>query len=244
MIELIEKNPEKYIRPGGEMKDLTVMFSDIRGFTTLSEGLSTDELVLLLNEYLGEMTERVFETDGTLENKYPGRIMAFWGSPLPQEDHAIRGCSCALRMVRSLDALNVKWKQEGRPAINIGIGLNTGPVNVGNMGSAKRLAWTVMGDNVNLASRLEGITKEYRRHIVIGEGTYRQVAEQFVCRDLDRIKVKGKHHPVSIYELLDVAQNRPKYESLLVPFAEAMAAYRAREWKEAVRAGSVPSSET
>jgi len=104
---------------------------------------------------------------------------------------------------------------------------------VGNMGSAKRLAWTVMGDNVNLASRLEGITKEYRRHIVIGEGTYRQVAEQFVCRDLDRIKVKGKHHPVNIYELLDVAQNRPKYESLLVPFAEAMAAYRAREWKEA-----------
>jgi len=233
VIELIEKDPEKYIRPGGEMKDLTVMFSDIRGFTTISEGLSPDELVLLLNEYLGEMTERVFETDGTLDKYIGDAIMAFWGSPLPQEDHAIRGCACALQMVRSLERLNVKWKQEGRPAINIGIGLNTGPVNVGNMGSAKRLAWTVMGDNVNLASRLEGITKEYRRHIVIGEGTYRQVAEQFVCRDLDRIRVKGKHHPVSIYELLDVAQNRPKYESLLVPFAGAMAAYRAREWKEA-----------
>ncbi len=171
VIALIEKDPQKYIRPGGETKDLTVMFSDIRGFTTLSEGLTADELVLLLTE--------------------------------------------------------------GRKQISIGVGLNTGPVNVGNMGSAKRLAWTVMGDNVNLASRLEGITKEYRGRIVISEGTYRQIADKFVCRDLDKIRVKGKHQPVTIYELLDFAENRQKYEPLLSRFNHAMQAYRDQDWQEA-----------
>ena len=230
VIKLIEKNPRKYFRPGGEMKELTVMFSDIRGFTTISEGLTPDELVQLLNEYLGEMTDVVFETNGTLDKYIGDAIMAFWGSPYPQEDHAFRGCSCALRMIQRLDALNAKWKSEGRRPISIGIGLNAGPVNVGNMGSAKRLAWTVMGDNVNLASRLEGINKEYHTQIVINETTYRQVADQFVCRDLDKIRVKGKNQPLNIYELLGVAAERPRFESLLADFDRAMAAYRAQDW--------------
>jgi adenylate cyclase len=233
VIKLIEKDPQKYIRPGGEMKELTVMFSDIRGFTTISEGLTPDELVQLLNEYLGEMTDIVFATNGTLDKYIGDAIMAFWGSPYPQDDHAFRGCSCALRMIQRLDALNVKWKSEGRRPISIGIGLNAGPVNVGNMGSAKRLAWTVMGDNVNLASRLEGINKEYRTQIVINETTYRQVGDQFVCRDLDKIRVKGKNHPVNIYELLGVAAEKPKFASLLADFDLAMAAYRAQDWHAA-----------
>jgi adenylate cyclase len=233
VIKLIEKNPQKYIRPGGEMKELTVMFSDIRGFTTISEGLTPDELVQLLNEYLGEMTDIVFATNGTLDKYIGDAIMAFWGSPYPQDDHAFRGCSCALRMIQRLEALNAKWRSEGRKPISIGIGLNAGPVNVGNMGSAKRLAWTVMGDNVNLASRLEGINKEYRTQIVINETTYRQVANQFVCRDLDKIRVKGKNHPVNIYELLGVAADRPKFEPLLKEFDRAMTAYRSQDWKEA-----------
>jgi adenylate cyclase len=233
VIGLIEKDPQKYIRPGGEMKELSVMFSDIRGFTTISEGLKPDELVSLLNEYLGEMTEIIFATQGTLDKYIGDAIMAFWGSPYPQEDHAIRGCSCALQMVRSLEKLNSKWKAEGRPPISIGVGLNTGLLNVGNMGSAKRLAWTVMGDNVNLASRLEGINKEYHTQIVISEATYRQVAQRFVCRELDKIRVKGKHHPVEIYELLDTMAEKPKYESLLIPFDHAVAAYRAQDWREA-----------
>ena len=233
VIDLIEKDPEKYIRPGGEMKELTVMFSDIRSFTTLSEGLSPDDLVHLLNEYFGAMTEIIFSYQGTLDKYIGDAIMAFWGSPYPQQDHAFRSCSCALEMVRGLEKLNVKWRNEGRPPIAVGIGLNTGLVNVGNMGSDRRLAWTVMGDNVNLASRLEGITKQYHSKLVISEATYREVASQFVCRELDKIKVKGKNQPVNIYELLDVAAERPKYEALLQQFDHAMAAYRNQDWQEA-----------
>jgi adenylate cyclase len=233
VIALIEKDPQKYIRPGGETKELTVMFSDIRGFTTLSEGLTADELVLLLNEYLGEMTEVLFRSLGTLDKYIGDAIMAFWGSPYPQTDHAYRACVCALEMVRTLEKLNARWQAEGRKQISIGVGLNTGPVNVGNMGSAKRLAWTVMGDNVNLASRLEGMTKEYRSRIVISEGTYREIADKFVCRDLDKIRVKGKHLPVTIYELLDFAAEKEKYEPLLSCFNHAMKAYHKQNWQEA-----------
>jgi adenylate cyclase len=233
VIGLIERDPQKYIHPGGETRDLTVMFSDIRGFTTISESLSADELVRLLNEYLGAMTDILFANLGTLDKYIGDAIMAFWGSPYPQTDHAFCACKCALEMSRALVKLNAKWQQEDRPPIAIGIGLNTGPVNVGNMGSDKRLAWTVMGDNVNLASRLEGITKQYQIQIVISEGTYREVADKFVCRELDKIKVKGKNQPVNIYELLDVAAEKSKYESLLTGFDRAMAAYRSQNWKDA-----------
>jgi adenylate cyclase len=233
VIELIEKDPEKYIRPGGEVKELSVLFSDIRGFTTISEGLTPDQLVQLLNEYFGQMTEIVFATDGTLDKYIGDAIMAFWGSPYPQEDHAARSCACALRMKAGLATLNAKWQAAGRPPISIGIGLNTGSVNVGNMGSARRLSWTVMGDNVNLASRLEGITKQYHVQIVVSEATYRQVSSQFVCRELDKIRVKGKTLPVNIYELMDVAAEKSKYEKLLEQFDAAMAAYRSQNWREA-----------
>jgi adenylate cyclase len=233
VIELIEKDPEKYIRPGGEEKELSVLFSDIRGFTTISEGLTPDELVQLLNEYFEHMTDKVFATDGTLDKYIGDAIMAFWGSPYPQADHAFRSCSCALQMVRGLEQLNAKWKASGHPPIAIGIGLNTGLVNVGNMGSARRLSWTVMGDNVNLASRLEGITKQYHVQLIISEATYRHVAGQFVCRELDKIRVKGKNLPVNIYELMDVAAEQHRYDELLDRFEEAMKAYRAQNWSEA-----------
>ena len=179
------------------------------------------------------MTDIVFATDGTLDKYIGDAIMAFWGSPYPQADHAFRSCSCALQMVRGLEELNAKWNASGHPPIAIGIGLNTGLVNVGNMGSARRLSWTVMGDNVNLASRLEGITKEYHVQLVISEATYRHVASQFVCRELDKIRVKGKNLPVTIYELMDAAAEKSKYEQLLARFDEAMAAYRGQKWSEA-----------
>ncbi len=137
MITLIEKDPQKYIRPGGEMKELTVMFSDIRGFTTISEGLTPDELVRLLNEYLGAMTDILFANLGTLDKYIGDAIMAFWGSPYPQDRSRLPRLPARLQMSAALGKLNAKWKPRGRPPIAIGIGLNTGPVNVGNMGSDK-----------------------------------------------------------------------------------------------------------
>ena len=160
--------------------------------------------------------------------------MAFWGSPYPQPDHAERACACALDMQERLQELNRKWESEGRKPLTIGIGINTGLVNVGNMGSDRRLAWTVMGDAVNLASRLEGLNKEYRTGIVISEVTRREVGEKFVCRELDYTRVKGKLQPVSIYELLAFASQAPRYADLLAQFAASLAAYRQRDWNQAI----------
>jgi len=233
VIALIEKDPQKYIRPGGEVRDLTVMFSDIRDFTTLSEGLTPDDLVHLLNQYLGAMTDILFQNLGTLDKYIGDAIMAFWGSPYPQQDHALSACRCALQMLAGLEELNRKWAEQGRRQISIGIGLNSGPVNVGNMGSDKRLAWTVMGDNVNLASRLEGMTKQYRSRVIISESTYDKVADQFVAREVDRIRVKGKKQPVVIYELLAPISQRDAYASLLTQYNAALDVYRSQNWREA-----------
>jgi adenylate cyclase len=233
VIALIEKDPHEYIRPGGEVKDLTVMFSDIRDFTTLSEGLTPDDLVQLLNQYFSAMTDILFRNLGTLDKYIGDAIMAFWGSPYPQRDHASGACRCALEMIAGLEELNRKWAEQGRRQISIGIGLNTGPVNVGNMGSDKRLAWTVMGDNVNLASRLEGMTKQYRSRVIISESTYTEVAHQFVAREVDRIRVKGKKQPVVIYELLAPISEHQAYSTLLTQYNAALSAYRSQNWREA-----------
>lgn len=230
VIALIDKDPERYIRPGGDQKVLSVMFTDIRGFTTLSEGMTPNELVEWLNEYLSAMTDILFRHQGTLDKYIGDAIMAFWGSPYPQEDHAVAACRCGLEMNRCLDELNVKWRAEGKKEAAMGVGINTGPVNVGNMGSAKRLSWTVMGDNVNLASRLEGLTKEYHIRTILSEGTYLQVKDEFVCREVDKIRVKGKLQPVTIYELLDNATARPQYADRLARFDDAMQAYRRQDW--------------
>jgi len=234
VISLIEQDPKKYFRRGGELKELSIMFTDIRSFTTIAEGMSPDELVFLLNEYLGEMTDILFKRWGTLDKYIGDALMAFWGSPFPQEDHAERACACALDMQARLQELNRKWESEGRKPLTIGIGINTGVVNVGNMGSDRRLAWTVMGDPVNLASRLEGLNKEYHTGIIISEVTWREVSPQFVCRELDYTRVKGKLQPVSLYELLAFASEAPRYADLLAQFAAALAAYRRRHWDEAI----------
>ena len=233
VIKLVEQDPAKYFRTGGEEKDLTIMFSDIRSFTSIAEGLTPNELVELLNEYLGEMTDVMFDHWGTLDKYIGDAIMGFWGSPYPQEDHAIRGCGAALRMGERLEELNEKWSAEGKKTLNIGIGLNSGPVNVGNMGSDKRFAWTVMGDHVNLASRLESKTKDYGVRIIISENTHAQVKEAFVSREIDRITVKGKTQPVSIYELMGFIVDQDRYIELINLFGSAFDAYRRREWQEA-----------
>ncbi|MBS0616558.1 MAG: adenylate/guanylate cyclase domain-containing protein [Spirochaetes bacterium] len=205
-------NPES-LKLGGEKKELTVFFSDIRGFTTMSESLSPEDLVNLLNEYLSTMTDLVIAYRGTIDKYMGDAIMAFWGAPVPNPDHAYYACLTALVQLEELKKLQDRWAANGVPVIDIGIGLNSGPAVVGNMGSSHRMDYTVMGDTINLGSRLEGTNKQYGTRIIISEYTYAQVKEKVYVRELDDIKVKGKTEPVKIFELIDVV-NREDLEKL------------------------------
>ncbi len=205
VVDELLQHPDKLVL-GGEKKILTVLFSDIRGFTTISERMTPEQLVEHLNEYLQAMTDLVFHYDGTLDKYVGDEIMAFWGAPIPLENHALLACKCAIEQMEILHELNNKWRSEGKPELNIGIGLNTGDMVVGNMGSASRMDYTLMGDNVNLGARLEGTNKMYGTNIIISEFTYEHVMNQVIVRELDLIKVKGKNKPVRIYELIDVKE--------------------------------------
>ncbi len=198
MEEILDNPPEL----GGLDKELTVFFSDIRGFTTLSESLKPQELVNHLNEYLTAMTNVVLEYQGTLDKYVGDEIMCFWGAPLPQPDHALMACACALKQIEALNRMNAKWPVERR--LSIGIGLNSGIMTVGNMGSLDRMSYTLTGDNVNLGARLEGTNKQYSTTIIISESTYEHVKDKVIARELDNIRVKGKNKPVLIYELVDM----------------------------------------
>ena len=203
VVDELIKNPEK-LELGGEDKEITVLFSDIRGFTTLSERLSPQALVAHLNEYLSAMTEIIFEYEGTLDKYVGDEIMAFWNAPIEQSNHTELACRTALDQMKKLHDLNSGWPPEKR--LNIGIGLNTGVMTVGNMGSTSRMDYTLMGDNVNLGARLEGTNKVYGTNIIISEHTYEKIKDLFVVRELDNIRVKGKKKPVKIYELIDVME--------------------------------------
>jgi len=194
--KLLDHPPEL----GGVDADLTVFFSDIRGFTTLSETLTPQQLIQHLNKYLTAMTDIVFQYEGTLDKYIGDAIMCFWGAPNPQDLHAELACKTALKQMEKLKELNDGWPQKLR--LNIGIGINSGVMTVGNMGSKGRMNYTLAGDNVNLASRLEGTNKIYETNIIVSENTYNLVKDKFIFRELDNIRVKGKIKPVSIYELL------------------------------------------
>lgn len=176
LIHEILKHPER-LKLGGEERELSIMFTDIRGFTPLSEKLTPIELTNFLNSYTDEMTEIIFRHWGTLDKFEGDAIMCFWGAPYVQDDHARRACAAALDMAKRVDELRAQWRAEGKPDINIGLGINTGRVVVGNMGSHKRFNYTVLGDPVNLASRLEGVNKEYATRIIVSETTYRAAAD-------------------------------------------------------------------
>jgi len=201
VIKELADNPEK-LRLGGERKNLTVLFSDIVGFTTLSEKLPPEETVSLLNEYLSAMTEIVFKHAGTLDKFIGDAIMCFWGAPVPQENHAERAVLCAVEMVEGLEELRKKWEKENRHLIDIGIGINSGECVVGNFGSAQRMDYTVMGDTVNLTSRIEGLTRDYKTRIIISEVTYELVRNIVETKPLGEVKVKGKEKSVNIFEVL------------------------------------------
>ncbi|MDI6729226.1 MAG: adenylate/guanylate cyclase domain-containing protein, partial [Thermodesulfovibrionales bacterium] len=211
--ELI-RNPDM-AKLGGERREITVLFSDVRGFTSFSEKHSPEEVVSILNEYLGEMTDIVFKWEGTLDKFIGDAILAFWGAPMPQENHAELAVKCALNMVKRLEELQQKWRSEGKPVLDCGIGINTGKVLVGNIGAeGKKMDYTVIGDHVNLGSRVEGLTRKYNVHILITEFTMNKIKDLITAgklwrtevTGLEKVVVKGKEQPVAIYEVKGLEQ--------------------------------------
>ena len=233
VIASVLEDPSK-LKLGGERRELTVLFSDIRGFTTISERLDPEALSNLLNEYLTPMTDLVFRHQGTLDKYMGDAVMAFFGAPMPFAEHPQAACRTALDMMEELHKLQETWKARGLPLLDIGIGLNTGLMSVGNMGSANRFDYTVMGDNVNLGSRLEGLNKQYGSHIIISEFTEAAVRAEFTCRELDSVQVKGKNEPVRIYELVHRGPRNPPQDDWIDEYLEALAVYRAQRWDEAI----------
>src|SRR5215472_7127153 len=214
--------------------EVSLMFSDIRNFTTISERIDAQDLALLLNRYLSDMTRLVFNTQGTLDKYIGDAVMAFWGAPFEETDHAIRACRAALLMMQRVAELREEWTAAGHPNLDIGIGLNTGTASVGAMGSQLRFAYTAMGDSVNLASRLEGLNKEFRTHILVGPATYAAAKDAgFLFRELDLIRVQGKFKPVTIYELVSFKEDTQLHAERLEEFVRARASYLHRNWLEA-----------
>ncbi len=185
----------------GENKELSVLFSDIRGFTSISEKLSAADLKTLLNEFFTPITGIIFDNKGTIDKYVGDMVMAFWGAPLGDPDHRRHAVISALQMLEKKEALKAEFRKKGLPEVNIGVGINSGFMNVGDMGSTYRRSYTVLGDAVNLGSRLESITKFYGVKLLIGEETYDHI-EGFLCRLVDKVQVKGKEEPIRIYEPL------------------------------------------
>lgn len=232
LVEEMSRNPESYSMEGRKT-ELSVLFSDIRGFTTISEGLGPDELTHLMNEYLSAMTEVVRKNRGTLDKYIGDAIMAFWGAPVSDSQHARHAVMTAMQMQAALPDVNKAFAAKGWPEIKIGVGVNTGDMTVGDMGSVVRKAYTVMGDAVNLGSRLEGITKQYGVGILVGEGT-RKAIKDIVFREVDRVQVKGKEEPVAIYEPigLEGEVDKATHEELKL-WNQVLRHYRAQEWDQA-----------
>ncbi|HNW59880.1 MAG TPA: CHASE2 domain-containing protein [bacterium] len=237
VVDELLKRPDM-LQLGGEKRTATAFFSDIRNFTTVSESLSPETLVAQLNDYLTAMTEVVFKYQGYLD-KYEGdAIMAVYGVPVEMHDHARRACLGALEMQNKLIELRQRWHEEQKPEFHVRMGINSGPMIAGNIGGKDRFDYTVIGDSVNLASRLEGANKAYGTSIMISEFTKELLNGEFPLRELDLLRVKGKNQPVRVYELLGgtaEAVTAAKKEAVRI-YEEGLALYRAQEWDAAVAA--------
>ncbi len=221
---------------GGQKKHLTVLFSDIRSFTTYSEKYLPEEVVSILGEYLTEMVDVILKYGGMLDKFVGDEIMAVFGAPYYMDDHAEKACFTALEMIRALDRLKEKWQTEGREGFNIGIGVNTGDMIVGNLGSTQIFDYTVIGDAVNLGARLEGINKVYptANNIIISEFTKDEIGDGIVTRELDSVRVKGKKKPVAIFELVGEKDVIVYTSEFLGHYAEGLAGYKNMEWDRAI----------
>jgi len=244
LVEQLAENPEKLVL-GGETRELTILFSDVRGFTTISESFKSDPqgLTTLINRLLTPLSHAVMDTGGTIDKYMGDNIMAFWNAPLDNDRHARDACSAALSMLTRLKHLNVIRKEEAKTnqiaflPLEIGIGINTGECVVGNIGSDMRFDYSVLGDAVNLAARLEGQTKFYGVSIIIGEKTAEQVKDTFAVLELDAIRVKGKTEPEVIYTVLGEAKGLENdiFIRLEKETAKMLAHYRNQQWTQALK---------
>ena len=235
VVQGLVDDPSK-IQLGGEEREMTAYFSDVAGFTAISENLSPSQLVHLLNDYLTEMCNIIIGYEGTIDKFQGDAIIAFWGAPSIQTDHAKRACLASIDMRNRLVELRGKWRAEGVPELEVRMGLNTGPMVVGNMGSAQRLDYTIMGDTVNLTARLEGANKAYGSELMISEFTYSACSDAIDVRELDRLRVVGKTEPVTIYELLDRKNQTPAtFADLVVQFEKGLDLYKSGKFGLAKR---------
>lgn len=195
------QQPEQ-LKLGGETRVMTVLFCDLRGFTTLSRSVDPHLLVSFMNDFMTAMTDIIFRHDGVLDKYIGDEVMAFWNAPREQPDHAGLACRAALDMVDELNTLLASWSHRGLPPLDIGVGINTGPMVVGNMGSRERLAYTVIGDAVNVASRLQNLNKEFGTHVLTTESTRKVAGGRFLYRAIDQVKLRGHDEPLTVYELL------------------------------------------
>jgi adenylate cyclase len=235
--DMLAREPER-LGLGGEKRELTILFTDIRGFSTISEQMKPEELAELLTEHLGAQTTTVFRHEGFVDKYIGDAVMAFWGAPLEVPDHARRACLTALDIASAMPGLRARWGMRGWPDVHIGIGIATGEAVVGNFGSAQRFSYTAISDDVNLASRLEGLNKVYGTAILVSEQTRIEIGDEFVCREIDSVRVKGKTKPVTVFEVLcrraDDAGGR--MANLAGAFTQAFMAYRRRRFADAVAA--------
>jgi adenylate cyclase len=236
MVEKLQKNPE-LLKLGGESRELSIMFTDVRGFTSISEhyGEDVQGLTRIMNRYMTAMTAKIIDNQGTLDKYIGDAQMAFWNAPLDDPDHARHAVATALEMMGSLDAFNNEIASEGVPPFGMGLGINTGTVVVGNMGSSQRFDYTCLGDSVNLASRLEGQSKPYGVKIVLGTKTAQQVNTDYLVLPLDCIAVKGKKDGVDIFTVLGL-RSEVAHDAADIQMHEAMLElYRQQKFDQAIR---------
>ena len=230
----IINNPDM-LNLGGERKTLTILFADIGDFTHLSETLQPEEVVIRLNEYFHGMNDAIMEYNGTIDKFQGDSVIAFWGAPIAQENHALLACQAAIKCRRFLNKLEEEWVAWGLPPRTYRFGINTGEVVVGNIGSTTRFEYTVIGDDVNLASRLEGANKNYGTQIMISEATYSLIKDALIAREIDIIRVVGKAEPIRVYELVEEKEKVNEERARVIKhFESGIHAYRNRQWKDAI----------
>jgi len=242
LVDELAANPDK-LRLGGEMRDMTLLFCDVRGFTAISEQLDPQALTQLVNRFLTPMTDIVLASRGCIDKYMGDCVMAFWNAPLDDAEHAQHACESALAMMKALEKLNATLAQgdaalgRGLPPLTVGMGINTGICCVGNLGSDQRFDYSVIGDEVNLASRLQGQSETYGASILISEKTRVRVPD-LACLEIDLIRVKGKTRPARIYVLLgdEALASSASFGSLAQAHSRMLAAYRGQLWDEAVAA--------